>query len=38
LAGGVDFAPRLAEAGRISRKLAHKFTDRLAGAVAKGSR
>jgi predicted ATP-grasp superfamily ATP-dependent carboligase len=37
LAGSRDFAPRLAEAGRISRKLARKFTHRLSGAVAKGS-
>jgi predicted ATP-grasp superfamily ATP-dependent carboligase len=37
LAGGADFAPRLAEAGRISRKLAQKLTHRLAGADAKGS-
>jgi hypothetical protein len=37
LSGGADFAPRLAEAGRISRKLASKFTHRLDGAAMKGS-
>jgi len=39
LSGGADFAPRLAEAGRISRKLARKFTHRLQpldGAAAEG--
>jgi len=36
LSGGRDFAPRLAEAGRISRKFASKFTQHLAGATARG--
>ena len=36
LSGARDFAPRLAEAGRISRKFASKFTQRLAGATARG--
>jgi predicted ATP-grasp superfamily ATP-dependent carboligase len=36
LSDGRDFAPRLAEAGRISRKFASKFTRRMSGATARG--
>ena len=37
LSGGADFAPRLAEAGRISRKLASKLAHRPVNGTLRGS-